>query len=203
MGNPSQFDIESTEYFYAKPGDGGTFGLTLMAVCTLSSPDVRIFFTATTRPSFGYAQFQMYTPRFSHTHLVPDEQVWVRDSLKAVNAGVFNLPVLGHINVNINGDAVNFGLGLSLNMMKLDQRKEFNRVSTIIVAEDFHNPTRLDNYDAYYKLSSYVKIEMQLGFIWTGHRDRQHEAYVSASIGKGKQGSVLLGYFWRFNFYHG
>lgn len=198
------FDIDTAQYFFTKPGDGVTVGITLMTACTLTTPDRRIFYTATARPSFGLAQFQLYTPTFPLLTVTPEE-VWLRDSLRPARGGIWSVPLLAHVNVNISpeGDALYFGLGASVNGIKVAQRKEFNRIETIVVADRAHDPTRLERYHAFYRFGIYTKLETQLGFIRTGRSGRQHEFFAAASIGRGKQGSVVIGYFWRFNFYRG
>lgn len=197
-------DIDTAQYFFVKAGDGATFGLSAMVACTLTTPDSRIFYTVTARPSFGLAQFQMYQPHFSMNTLTPQEE-WLRDSLRPVRAGSWSIPLLAHINYNVAPErfALYLGLGVSINNMMIDRRKEFNRVATKVVTENAYYPTRLESYYAFYKFRPFAKIETQLGIIWTGIRGRQHEAYFAASIGNGRQGSVIIGYFWRFNFYKG
>jgi len=197
------FEMDSTENFVVKPGDGATFGITGMVACTLTSPDQRIFYTATVRPSVLFSSFQMYTPNFNHSQVPPDIK-WYRDSLKPSRAGVFTLPVIAHVNYNMNaqGDVVYFGAGVSVNLGRVDRRKEFNHVETVFVADNISTPERSDDYAGFYMFRAFYKVETQVGFIWTGRNDRQREAYIAASFGKGKQGSLLIGYLWRFNFYN-
>jgi hypothetical protein len=196
------YNLDTADSFTVKAPDGTAFGFEIMSACTLTSPDKRIFYTATARPSFSLIRYQKYTPSFGQLGNTPPEP-WIRDSLKPGRLPNLTLPVIVHFNYNVNasGDAVYLGLGASVNYIFAAIDRDFNHIEVgAVIRRTIFTPRQYEFIPCLYRFSPFLKAEFQAGYIWSGFANLQHEVFISASVGKGKQGAITAGYIFRFNF---
>jgi hypothetical protein len=203
--NGRRADFDTLNYFKVKAPNGIRFGMRAMASCTLTSPDNPYFFTVTGNLCFQLSTYKVYRPNFlSNTAMYDPPMVWEEEEYPVRYRSLnFSLPILFNVNFPLEqeGNAVYLGLGGSIGQHKLVY-PGVDAIRLYVVAEDTYSPWSTV-YQAFYMDGTYTALEAQAGYIWTSMRGNQNEFFVSGNLGKGRQGSVQVGYTRRFNFYRG